>query len=94
MDVIGKIAESFPLGDHGLGIVFEQEPAFGLPWHLCVKVVCPDGTSFDAEATGNWIRRTRGELVMLNLANRSMEEVPIGSIVYFLGPGSGGIRNG
>ncbi len=85
MVLIGKIADTFPVPGQGLGVVFEEPPAVGLPWYLSVRVERADCSTFDADATGNWIRRTEGELVMLTLVGASVDEVPIGAVVYLLG---------
>ena len=86
MVVIGKVAEAFPNPDGTVGVVIGGEPTVSLPWYLSVKVQLPDQSSFCADATANWIRRTEGELTLLNLAGTTVEGVPVGSLVYLVGP--------
>ena len=83
---IGRVAESFANPDGTIGVVIGGQSTVSLPWYLSVKVERSDGSSFCADATANWIRRTEGELTLLNLAGTSVEAVPVGSVVYLLGP--------
>ncbi len=85
MVVIGRVAEVFPNADGTVGVVIGGQPTVSLPWFLSVNVEPIDGSSFCVDATANWIRRTEGELTLLNLAGTSVESVPVGSLVYLIG---------
>ncbi len=84
MVVIGRVAEAFPNADGTVGVVIGGQPIVSLPWFLSVNVEPIDRASFRVDATANWIRRTEGELTLLNLAGTSVEAVPVGSLVYFV----------
>jgi hypothetical protein len=85
LSIIGTVADSFVIPRRGLALLFERPPGLALPWFMTVRVVRPDTTVLEVGATGDLVRRTDGEHVVVVLDGLSTQDVPPGSIVHFLG---------
>lgn len=85
MLVIGTVAESFPISDRGVGVLFMASPEhISHVAKLEIVVTRPDGTSGSFSASREFARKIdspRREVVALLVLGANVHDFPAGSII-------------